>query len=170
MGKVVQAKWTDSKHYPGTERNYWVYIPAQHDGKRPANLMVFQDGGGFVRENGHTRVPIVFDNLIHRGELPVTVGLFVNPGVVPPAELGNQPRLNRAFEYDTVDSQYASFLIDELLPHVVKKHDFHNCLRGLGTLTNMNPKTTCLERTRKVESGKQSVSYTHLTLPTKRIV
>ena len=122
-GKVIQAKWTNSKHYPGTERDYWVYIPAQHEGNQPANLMVFQDGGGFVRENGHTRVPIVFDNLIHRGELPVTVGLFVNPGVIPPAEAGNQPRRNRAFEYDTVDGQYASFLIDELLPQVVKKHD-----------------------------------------------
>jgi len=45
--------------------------------------MVFQDGGGLVRENGHTRVPIVFDNLIHRDELPVTVGLFVKPASFP---------------------------------------------------------------------------------------
>ena len=74
-GKVIQAKWTNCKRFPGFERDYWVYIPAQHDGSKPANLMVFQDGGGFVRENGHTRVPIVFDNLIHRGELPVTIGL-----------------------------------------------------------------------------------------------
>ena len=63
-GRVIQAKWTNCKHFPGTERDYWVYIPAQHDGTQPANLMVFQDGGGFVSENGHTRVPIVFDNLI----------------------------------------------------------------------------------------------------------
>ena len=121
-GKVIQAKWTECKHFPGTERDYWIYIPAQYDGNKPANLMVFQDGGGFVRENGHTRVPIVFDNLIHRGELPVTVGLFVNPGVIPPAEHGNQPRKNRAFEYDTVDSQYANFIIKELLPNVVKEY------------------------------------------------
>ena len=122
-GRVIQAKWTNCKHFPGTERDYWVYIPAQHDGTQPANLMVFQDGGGFVRENGHTRVPIVFDNLIHRGELPVTVGLFVNPGVIPPAEPGNQVRKNRAFEYDTVDGQYANFIIEELLPHVVAEYD-----------------------------------------------
>ncbi|MCH2608430.1 MAG: alpha/beta hydrolase-fold protein, partial [Pedosphaera sp.] len=70
-----------------------------------------------------TRVPIVFDNLIHRGELPVTVGLFVNPGVIPPAEPGNQVRKNRAFEYDTVNGQYANFIIEELLPHVVAEHD-----------------------------------------------
>ena len=122
-GRVIQAKWTNCKHFPGTERDYWVYILAQHDGTKPANLMVFQDGGGFVRENGHTRVPIVFDNLIHRGELPVTVGLFVNPGVIPPAEPGNQVRKNRAFEYDTVNGQYANFIIEELLPHVVAEHD-----------------------------------------------
>ena len=122
-GRVIQAKWTNCKHFPGTERDYWIYIPAQHDGTQPANLMVFQDGGGFVSENGHTRVPIVFDNLIHRGELPVTVGLFVNPGVIPPAEPGNQVRKNRAFDYDTVDGQYANFIIDELLPHVVAEHD-----------------------------------------------
>tara|TARA_B100000902_G_scaffold102233_1_gene104671 strand:+ start:5031 stop:6794 length:1764 start_codon:yes stop_codon:yes gene_type:complete len=121
-GKVIQSKWIESKHFPGTERDFWVYIPAQHDGNKPANLMVFQDGGGFIRENGHTRVPIVFDNLIHSGELPITVGLFVNPGIIPPAELGTQPRKNRAFEYDTVNSQYANFIINELLPHVVKKH------------------------------------------------
>ena len=48
-GKIVQAKWTNCKHYPGTERDYWIYIPAQHDGSKPANLMVFQDSGGFVR-------------------------------------------------------------------------------------------------------------------------
>jgi enterochelin esterase family protein len=85
--------------------------------------MVFQDGGGFVRENGHTRVPIVFDNLIHQKELPVTIGLFVNPGSVPGAEPGNQPRRNRAFEYDTVSADYANFIIDELWPVVAKDHN-----------------------------------------------
>ena len=122
-GKVIQGAWNDCKAFPGTTRSYWVYIPAQYDPKLPANLMVFQDGGGFVRENGHTRVPIVFDNLIHRKELPVTIGLFVNPGSVPGAEPGNQPRRNRAFEYDTVSADYANFIIDELWPVVAKEHN-----------------------------------------------
>jgi len=122
-GKVIQGAWNDCKAFPGTTRSYWVYIPAQYDPKLPANLMVFQDGGGFVRENGHTRVPIVFDNLIHRKELPVTIGLFVNPGSVPGAEPGNQPRRNRAFEYDTVSADYANFIIDELWPVVAKDHN-----------------------------------------------
>ena len=122
-GKVIQGAWNDCKAFPGTTRSYWVYIPAQYDPKLPANLMVFQDGGGFVRENGHTRVPIVFDNLIHQKELPVTIGLFVNPGSVPGAEPGNQPRRNRAFEYDTVSADYANFIIDELWPVVAKDHN-----------------------------------------------
>ena len=122
-GKVILGTWNDCKAFPGTTRSYWVYIPAQYDPKRPANLMVFQDGGGFVRENGHTRVPTVFDNLIHRKELPVTIGLFVNPGSVPGAEPGNQPRRNRAFEYDTVSADNANFIIDELWPVVAKEHN-----------------------------------------------
>ena len=122
-GKVIQGAWNDCKAFPGTTRSYWVYIPAQYDPKLPANLMVFQDGGGFVRENGHTRVPIVFDNLIHQKELPVTIGLFVNPGSVPGAEPGNQPRRNRAFEYDTVSADYANFIIDELWLVVAKEHN-----------------------------------------------
>lgn len=122
-GKVIQGAWNDCKAFPGTTRSYWVYIPAQYDPKLPANLMVFQDGGGFVRENGHTRVPIVFDNLIHQKELPVTIGLFVNPGSVPGAESGNQPRRNRAFEYDTVSADNANFIIDELWPVVAKEHN-----------------------------------------------
>ena len=123
QGKVIQGDWNDCKAFPGTTRSYWVYIPAQYNPKQPANLMVFQDGGGFVRENGHTRVPIVFDNLIHRKELPVTIGLFVNPGSVLGAEPGNQPRRNRAFEYDTVSADYANFIIEELWPVLAKQHN-----------------------------------------------
>ena len=30
-----------------------------------------------LEEDGDVRVPIVFDNLIHKGEMPVTIGIFV---------------------------------------------------------------------------------------------
>jgi enterochelin esterase-like enzyme len=122
QGKVTEHSWNECKAFPGTIRSYWVYVPAQYDGRKPANLMVFQDGGGFVRDKGHTRVPIVFDNLIHKGDIPVTVGLFVNPGSIPGSEPGSQSRRNRAYEYDTVSADYANFIIDELLPTVVKEH------------------------------------------------
>jgi gluconolactonase len=108
--------------FPGTVRDYWVYVPAQHDGTSPAALMVFQDGGGYVGTNGSWRVPVVFDNLISRGEMPITVGVFVNPGVVPSLRGTNAlPRFNRSYEYDGLGSDYADFLEEELLPEVVKQ-------------------------------------------------
>src|SRR5689334_13553265 len=82
-GKVTQYTWKQSKIFPGTTRDYWIYVPAQYDAKTAAAVMVFQDGGGYVGEKGQWRVPIVFDNLIHKKEMPVTVGIFINPGIVP---------------------------------------------------------------------------------------
>lgn len=106
--------------FPGTARDYWVYVPAQYDGNRPAALMVFQDGGGYVGTNGGWRVPLVFDNLIAKGEMPVTIGVFVNPGVVPSLRGTNAlPRFNRSYEYDGLGGGYARFLANELLPDVV---------------------------------------------------
>ncbi len=82
QGKVTQHTLKGSTIFPGTERDYWVYVPAQYDAAKPACLMVFFDGGGFVSDKGAFRVPTVFDNLIQAGEMPVTVGVFVNPGVI----------------------------------------------------------------------------------------
>jgi sugar lactone lactonase YvrE/enterochelin esterase-like enzyme len=107
--------------FPGTVRDYWVYVPAQYDGK-PACLMVFQDGAGAVKPDEGWRVPTVFDNLIHAGQMPVTIGVFVNPGVVPAADPTALPRYNRSFEYDGLGDRYARFLLEELLPEVGKTH------------------------------------------------
>src|SRR5262245_42371302 len=71
-----------SQIFPGTERDYWIYVPKQYDPAKPACVMVFQDGGNYVDVNKDFRIPIVFDNLIHKGEMPVTIGVFINPGVV----------------------------------------------------------------------------------------
>ena len=38
--------------FEGTERDCWVYVPAQYDGKTPACVMVFQDGAGYVHVEG----------------------------------------------------------------------------------------------------------------------
>ena len=84
QGKVTKYEWT-SKIYPGTMRDYWVYVPAQYKPDHPACTMVFQDGSTFVNEAGAFRTTIVFDNLIHKGDMPVTIGVFINPGVVPVA-------------------------------------------------------------------------------------
>jgi len=118
-GELTKRKWT-SRIFPGTERDYWVYVPKQYDAKTPAAVMVFQDGAGYVKEDGNWRVPVVFDNLIAQGEMPVTVGIFINPGVVPAASESALPRFNRSFEYDAVSDRYARFLIEEILPEVAK--------------------------------------------------
>ena len=120
-GKVTQFKWDKSKVFEGTTRDCWLYVPAQYDGKTPACVMVFQDGGSYVNEKGQFRVPVVFDNLIHKKEMPVTVGIFINPGVFPnQLDRAGRPRSNRSFEYDTLSSQYATFLEKEILPEVGK--------------------------------------------------
>ena len=121
-GQVTKLKW-ESKVFPGTVRDYWIYVPAQYQPESPASVMIFQDGGSYVNTNGQFRVPIVFDNLIHKGEMPVTIGIFINPGEIPPAEPGKQARRNRSFEYDSLGDQYARFLLEEVLPEVGKKYN-----------------------------------------------
>src|SRR5262249_49144066 len=121
-GKITEHTWT-SKIFPGTERKYWIYVPTQYDAKSPANVMVFQDGGSYVSDKGQFRVPIVFDNLIHKKEMPVTIGILINPGVVPAAEAGQKPRQNRSFEYDTLSDQYVRFLEKEIPPEVGKHYN-----------------------------------------------
>lgn len=125
-GRVEEFDFSGSKVFPETTRAGWVYIPAQYDGARPAALMVFQDGHAYVSNTGQMRVPVVFDNLIAKGDMPVTVAIFINPGHrgeggAPRDSWGN--RSNRSFEYDSLGDAYARFLIDELIPFVVKKHD-----------------------------------------------
>jgi gluconolactonase len=108
--------------FPGTARDYWVYVPKQYDGQKPASLMVFQDGGGYISTNGSWRVPLVFDNLIAKNEMPVTIGVFINPGVVPALSTTTLPRYNRSYEYDGLGDNYARFLAEELLPEVQKEY------------------------------------------------
>lgn len=127
QGKVTQHSFKTSKLFPGTERDYWVYVPAQYDGSAPACVMVFQDGGGFQDNGGGFRAPIVLDNLIHKKEMPVTIGVFVNPGVVPPSDPATQlPRYNRSYEYDALSDVYARFLMEELLPEIGKQYQLTN--------------------------------------------
>jgi enterochelin esterase family protein len=121
VGSVEKFTFKASKIYPGTERDYWVYVPRQYDPAKPAALMVFQDGGGYQSASGSFRAPVVMDNLIARKEMPVTIGVFINPGSVPPAETGQKARSNRSFEYDSLGDAYARFLLEELLPEVEKK-------------------------------------------------
>ncbi|MES2793409.1 MAG: alpha/beta hydrolase-fold protein [Planctomycetota bacterium] len=123
QGAVTQHQWKDSKVFPGTDRDYWIYVPSQYDKTKPASLMIFQDGGAYVNEKNDFRVPVVFDNLIHKKEMPVTIGIFLSPGAVPAADPNQKPRSNRSFEYDSLGDQYAKFLIEEFLPEIDKSYN-----------------------------------------------
>src|SRR5262245_4440416 len=120
QGKVTSGEFAESKLFPGTKRQYSVYVPAQYKEDRPANLMVFMDGSGYARAGGDVRVPIVFDNLIHQKAMPVTIAVFVNPGTVSATKPGSKDRSNRSFEYDSLGDRYANFLVDEFLPVAMK--------------------------------------------------
>jgi sugar lactone lactonase YvrE/enterochelin esterase-like enzyme len=125
-GRVEKFQFTESKVFADTSRDCWIYIPAQYDGSKPAALMVFQDGGGYVGETGSQRVPIVFDNLIAKGEMPVTIAVFINPGTrvaTNSSAEGTKNRSNRSFEYDSLGDAYSKFLINEFLPFVTRKFD-----------------------------------------------
>lgn len=125
-GTVTQHEWK-SKIFPGTIRRYSIYVPASYDNSKPAAVMVFQDGHTYVDPKGQFRATVVMDNLIHRKEMPTTIGLFIDPGhkkdKLPPKP-GWRPRPeNRSFEYDTLSDQYARFLTEEMLPELQKNYN-----------------------------------------------
>jgi enterochelin esterase family protein len=113
-----------SRIIASTVRHYWIYVPAQYSGGTPANVLVFQDGARAINATGSLRVPQVLENLVHKKDIPVTIGIFITPGqrgdVFPDIGTGNPN--NRAQEYDAVNDTYARFLIEELLPEVGKKY------------------------------------------------
>jgi sugar lactone lactonase YvrE/enterochelin esterase-like enzyme len=113
-GEVTKYTFDHSKIFPGTVRDYWVYVPKQYEPAKPACLWVNQDGIQF-------KAPQVFDELIAKKEMPVTIGVFVKPGVVPAASGQALDRYNRSYEYDGLGDSYVRFLLDELLPEVEKK-------------------------------------------------
>ncbi len=118
-GKVEGPFGLSSKIYSGTEREYWIYVPAQYNPEKPACTLIVQDG--LNRAQGWN-LPQICDNLIHSQEMPVTLGIFVNPGIVPATKEKSQPRFNRSFEYDSLGDRYARFLLEELIPEVSKKY------------------------------------------------
>ena len=121
-GKVTEHIH-ESKVFEGTRRKYYVYVPAQYKKGTPAAVMVFQDGHTYKNPKGDFRVPVVFDNLIHKGEMPVTIAIMINPGHKGNSKVKSPwKNNNRSFEYDTLSDQYAKMLIDEIIPEVGKSY------------------------------------------------
>ena len=115
-GEVTRYTFAESKVFPGTTRDYWVYVPKQYDPTKPACVHVHQDGIPFGG-----KAPAIFDDLIAKGDMPITVGVFVTPGEVKAKRPDALSRYNRSYEYDGLGDAYARFLLDELLPEVAKK-------------------------------------------------
>jgi gluconolactonase len=114
-GEILKFTFDQSKIFPGTWREYWVYVPAQYKPDKPACVYVNQDGIQW-------KAPVVFDNLIYNKEMPITIGVFVNPGrVLTDSGANALNRFNRSFEYDGLSDAYCRFIINEILPEVEKK-------------------------------------------------
>ncbi len=113
-GDVTRYSFDKSVVFPGTVRDYWVYVPAQYDPAKPACVHVNQDGVQF-------NAPVVFDKLIHEKAMPVTIGVFVSHGRVKAPDKQALDRFNRSYEYDGLGDNYVRFLLDELLPEVQTK-------------------------------------------------
>src|SRR6185436_5904599 len=67
-GTVTKHVLPPGRFYPGTPHNYSIYVPTQYDAAKPAPFMIYLDGAGALSDN--VRVPVVFDNLIAKRELP----------------------------------------------------------------------------------------------------
>lgn len=113
-GEVIKFTFDKSKIFSGTTRDVWVYVPRQYDGVKPACVYVNQDG---IQWNA----PTVFDNLIHKNQMPITISVFVMHGRVPAPNANALDRFNRSYEYDGLGDNYARFLIEELFPEVETK-------------------------------------------------
>jgi enterochelin esterase family protein len=127
-GEIRGPYHIQSQAYPGTQHTYWVYVPAQYDPAVPAALMIYQDGQAFKDEAGDMHAQYVMDNLIYRREIPVMIGVFINPGRTPEQPEPNlqswgDGTTNRGTEYNTLDDKYARVITEELMPVLNKEYN-----------------------------------------------
>jgi enterochelin esterase family protein len=127
---IAGGSYTSTQVYPGTARNYWLYVPKQYNPANPASLMVFLDGEGYM--SPAINAAAVMDNLINKKEIPVMLGLFINAGDKGPGYpfLGGND--NRSIEYDSIDGNYASFLNDEILAKISQDYGITGDPQGRG--------------------------------------
>ena len=116
-GKVAGPFTLPSDVFPGVAHDYWVYVPAQYDGKTEVSLMVFNDGATYMQPDGYYRAVNVLDNLIYRGELPVMIAAFIDPG-----KFTKDGTSNRQAEYDPVTDRYSRVVVNELLPKLYAEY------------------------------------------------
>ncbi len=121
-GTVHEMPPFESKIFENTTRDWSIYVPAQYKPSEPAALMVFQDGQSFANEKGRWRVPVVFDNLIARGDMPPTIAVFISPGQEKSRPKQNGRYSNRSLEYDSLGDRFARMILEEIIPEVEKQY------------------------------------------------
>lgn len=126
-GEIITDSLHQSKIYPGTMHEYKIYIPQEYNGEKPACLYFGLDG---ILYNA----PAVMDSLIASGDMPVTIGVFVQPGVIKDTD-GNVIRYNRSNEFDRTDGTFARFIETEILPAV----ENHKTADGKAILISKDP-------------------------------
>jgi len=167
-----------SKVYPGVSHTYWVYVPAQYDPAKPAALMVYNDGHAFMAPQGDLRAQNVMDNLIYRREIPVMIGVFINPGHTPEQPEPNDREWgdhnsNRPVEYNSLDDRYARVMVDELLPVLAREYNISRDPEQHGIAGSSSGAiaafTVAWERPDQFRKVLSSVgSFTHLRPPAER--
>jgi sugar lactone lactonase YvrE/enterochelin esterase-like enzyme len=128
VGSKFSFQMTDSRIFPGTARTITVYVPAEYAADRPACVYVGLDGLGYG-------IPVVFDNLIAKHEIPVTIAIGVSSGTVSSAGPNENPRYDRSMEFDSRSDRLARFVIEEVLPEVER----HQTPSGQAILLSKNP-------------------------------
>ncbi|MFS2221708.1 alpha/beta hydrolase [Pantoea sp. B65] len=123
-GELIHRHHISQHVYPGVGRDYWLYVPAQYSADKPANFIIFQDGGFYL--GPEMQAHIVLDNLISQGDIPPTIALFIQPGETGPGIpiLGGND--NRSMEYDVISDAYARYLDEELLPEIEGQYTLTN--------------------------------------------
>ncbi len=128
-GKLEGPLEWRSAIFPGTVRRYWIWSPENYTPDQVARVLVFHDGQRATNPNGPLRVPQVLANLVHKGEIPLTIGIFITPGHRAeryPDDLGFSNPNNRAEEYDVLSDAYARMVAEEILPEVGKRFRLSN--------------------------------------------
>jgi len=133
QGETFSFALTNSQFFPGAHRAITVYVPAEYKGDQPACVYVGLDGLGFD-------APVVFDNLIHRGEMPVTIAIGVSSGEVLPANGDGNSRFNRSLEFDGLDDALARCVTEEIFPAVEQ----HRTAAGLPIRLSRDPNDHCV--------------------------
>jgi enterochelin esterase family protein len=127
-GTITKYHWVNKTIYVGTQRDYWLYVPKQYDSSKPTCLMIFQDGQDYLGPD--VQANVVFDNLIYKGDIPVIIGLFIDPGDKGPGNPIYGGTGNRGVEYDSVSDLYPRLLIEEIIPEIKKNYNITDDLAG----------------------------------------